>query len=260
MKTYFVYSILLIGIIVFISSCSGIKRGVSSPKVFKSDNISLPYQIYYPEVYGKQKVPVIVFLHGSGERGNDNKKQSVHVVPYLTSSEVQTKFPCVVIAPQCPENLSWSPVERTSWTPKSGDPATLPSKALIEMVSKIKSDKNIYPTRIYLIGLSMGGFGTFDLLSREPSLFAAGAPICGGADLKVLNKYAQTPMWLFHGAKDPVVPVKLSQEAYQAMQEAGFDVRYTEYPEGDHNIWEEAVRQSGFLEWLFNQYQGKNIR
>jgi predicted peptidase len=260
MKINLEYASIAVAIILLLASCGGVKRGVSTTKIFESSATTLPYQVFYPDVYGKQKVPVIVFLHGSGERGNDNVQQLKHVVPYLTSVEVQSKYPCVVISPQCPKNLDWSPLDRTTWTAIAGQPTTAPTQALIELIKKVKSDKNIYDSRIYIIGMSMGGFGAFDILSREPSLFAAGAPICGGADLTVIQKYSQIPIWIFHGAKDTVVPVKKSQEAYEVMQSGGFNVRYTEYPEGGHNIWEQAVREQGFLEWLFDQYRGKSIR
>jgi predicted peptidase len=236
------------------------KKGMLSPKIYKTADLSLPYQIYYPENYGKSKVPVVVFLHGSGERGVDNVKQLLHVIPYLTSKEIQAKFPCIVIVPQCPESSSWSPVDRKSWQSKSGEAITPSGAAVISLVEKISKNKNIYSSRIYLMGLSMGGFGTYDLLSRRPDLFAAGAPICGGADLAVIHKYSNIPIWIFHGNQDPVVPVKLSKEAYDEMLKMGVNVKYTEYDGAGHDIWEKAIREDGFLDWMFNQYKGKGIR
>jgi predicted peptidase len=250
----------LVCVVILWSSCT-VKKGVLIPQQYKSGNTTLPYNIYYPESYKKDtKLPIIIFLHGSGERGVDNQKQNVHVIPYLTSPEIQSQYPAVIISPQCPENQTWSPVDRQSWRPLGSAPMTSPGKALMALIDKISKDRHIEPNRIYIIGLSMGGFGTFDLVSRNPQRFAAAAPICGGADLDKMADYAHVPMWIFHGAQDDVVPVRLSQEAYQKLVDLGGRASYTEFAEGNHSVWEEAVRTPGFMDWLFAQYRGKDIR
>jgi predicted peptidase len=260
MKTFYIGLLLVIATFILFSACSTSKKGIVNPKIFKKGTTSLPYQIYLPTEYGKKRVPLIVFLHGSGERGTDNIKQGIHVLPYLTSPDVQKKNPCVVIAPQCPENESWSPVNRENWSPIPDAPATPSMNNLIGLIEDLKKDKNIDPNRIYIIGLSMGGFGTFDIMSRKPLLFAAGVPICGGGDYKLVSDYAHVPIWIFHGDQDPAVPVRLSRSAYGALTDVGCQVKYTEYPGGGHDIWERAVREPGFIDWLFDQYIGKGIR
>jgi predicted peptidase len=261
MKLYSFFAFLSIVLIaISMTSCGSIRKGVITKKTFAGPSSTLPYQMYYPKTKGDNRIPVIIFLHGSGERGSDNIKQGIHVVPYLTSKEVQSKYPCIVIAPQCPENDTWSPVDRSSWKPKNDAEATEPMKNLFKLVEQIKLDKKVEPNRIYIIGLSMGGFGTYDALSRDPQMFAAAAPICGGSDVSKMINYAHVPLWIFHGAKDPVVPASLSDDAYKAFVAANGYVKYTEYPEGGHDVWENAVREQGFLDWLFSQYKGKEIR
>ncbi len=243
------------------TSCSTYKKGVINKRIYTSSTSSkLPYQLFYPSYKGDNRLPLIVFLHGSGERGNDNIKQGIHVVPYLMSDEVQNVNPCIVLAPQCPEGEDWSPVDRSTWSPISDAAATEPMNNLISLIKKLKENKQVDPNRIYIIGLSMGGFGTFDLLSREPLLFAAGTPICGGGDLKVISNYASVPLWIFHGDKDEAVPVKRSREAYEAFKSVGGTAKYTEYVNAGHGIWENAVRESGYIDWLFSQYRGKGMR
>jgi predicted peptidase len=255
---YYLFVVVVFGLLI-LSSCKTIKKGMHS-SVYTSGGSSLPYQLYYTEIKTDNRIPLVIFLHGSGERGNDNKKQSVHVVPYLTSQEVQVNHPCIVLSPQCPEGGTWSPVDRNTWAPKIGADATQPTKDLIALINKLKTKHKIDPNRIYIIGLSMGGFGTFDLLSREPNMFAAAAPICGGADVTAMTKYRSVPLWIFHGDKDEAVPVKLSREAYAAFGKIGGYAKYTEYEGGGHDIWEQAVREPGFIEWLFGEYRGKGIR
>jgi predicted peptidase len=123
----------------------------------------------------------------------------------------------------------------------------------MELLDKVAKDKHIDASRIYIGGLSMGGFGTFDLLARRPELFAAAVPVCGGADLEKAASYKSVPIWVFHGAKDPVVPADLSRSLIKVIEQAGGSPRYTEYPEGGHDVWNMAIREPELLPWLFNQ-------
>ncbi len=247
--------IIIIGLIGLLG-CNTVKKGVTIPLIFTSSTQdTLPYNIFYPTSYGKkgEKVPLFLWLHGAGERGNDNKVQLNNVVPYLISPDVQAQFPAVLLVPQCPKEGYWSPFKRFEWSIINGGDVTLPMKAVIQLLEKLMLDPNIDKERIYVGGLSMGGFGTLDLLSRRPELIAAAVPICGGADLGKVKNYKDVPLWIFHGTKDDVVKPDLSRDLVAKLKQLGSNPIYTEYPEGNHGIWEAAIREPKLLPWLFSQ-------
>ncbi|MBK9255673.1 MAG: prolyl oligopeptidase family serine peptidase [Saprospiraceae bacterium] len=248
----------LMTVILVFSNCT-VKKNVFLAKENKAKNeITLPYNIFYPDSYAKgEKVPLLIFLHGAGERGKDNKSQLIHVAPYLTNLEIRTKFPAVLLFPQCPEEDYWVPVKRFEWSLENSGKVTPAMSAVISLLEDVIKDKNIDQNRIYVAGLSMGGFGTLDLISRKPELFAAAVPICGGADLEKASNYAHLPLWIFHGAKDDVVRVTLSRDLYKTLKAIGSPVKYTEYPEGGHNVWDEAILEPELLPWLFSQSKNK---
>lgn len=259
MKLINVFFIGLLLLLLF-QSC-GVKLNSFIPKIYqKAGNISLPYNIYYPQAYKKDsKIPLFIFLHGAGERGVDNKLQLTHIAPFMSEKVVTEQYPAVMLWPQCAENDYWAPVKRFEWVPVNGGTVTASMEALIDLIEDIIKDDHIDNNRIYLAGLSMGGFGTFDLLSRKPDIFAAAVPICGGADLSKTEIYKHVPLWIFHGAKDPVVPVRLSDEVVEKLKASGaHQVRYTVYPEGGHDIWNDAFNEAELLPWLFSQRKSVN--
>jgi predicted peptidase len=221
-----------------------------------SDGWALPYRLYYPAYGQNQKWPLILFLHGAGERGKDNEKQSVHVVPYLTSDSIQRLFPAVILAPQCPENDYWAPVKRFEWSFVEGGKITNAMAGVLELMKTVRKDPRIDTTRIYVIGLSMGGFGTYDIISRRPDWFAAGVPICGGGDTTKWKHFENTPLWIFHGTDDNVVPVQKSREMHEILQKQGITGNYTEYEGEGHGVWEKAIREQGLMQWMFSQNKG----
>lgn len=231
---------------------SGVQANIYNNKAIKS---TLPYNIIYPDEYYVKdaKIPLFIWLHGAGERGDDNVSQLIHIVPYLGSDIVQSKFPSIILAPQCPKEAYWAPVKRFEWSIINGGEVTPPMANLIALLETILKDSKIDKNRVYVGGLSMGGFGTLDLLSRKPEWFAAAIPICGGADLDKAKNYKQVPLWVFHGAKDTVVPAKLSRDLIDALKAMGVTPKYTEYPEGGHDVWNAAIREPELLPWLFEQ-------
>ncbi|HRQ29811.1 MAG TPA: prolyl oligopeptidase family serine peptidase [Saprospiraceae bacterium] len=247
--------IILAGIILgVITGCLTGKKAVSSPQVFiASSGLELPYQIYFPKSDVKNKLPLFIWLHGMGERGNDNINQLKHVVPFVISDSVQRKFPCIVAAPQCPDDDYWASLNSKDWEKGRQADATRPMKAVMEWIAELAKDPRVDPSRIYVGGLSMGGYGTLDLISRKPEWFAAAIPVCGGIDVSRATTFKNVPLWIFHGAKDPVVPVKLSRDLVKALEQAGAKPIYTEYPEGGHDVWNAAIREKGLMEWMFSQ-------
>ncbi|WP_020473233.1 carboxylesterase family protein [Zavarzinella formosa] len=215
---------------------------------------TLPYQIMTPaKAEVGKKYPLVIFLHGAGERGTDNEKQLVHGVPQFASEENRKKYPCFLIAPQCPDGKKWVEVDWSADSHTMPKEVSISEKLTLELIDQLLKDHPIDPKRIYLTGLSMGGYGTWDLLARKPELFAAGVPVCGGADEKTAQTLKKMPIWAFHGTKDTAVKPARSRNMVKALLEAGGHPKYTEYPEVGHNSWDKAYSDPEMFTWLFTQ-------
>jgi len=218
------------------------------------DGHTLPYRLLKPAGYDPAiKYPLVVFLHGSGERGADNEKQMSHCIPQFASEENRKNNPCFLIAPQCPENSKWSDVDWDADAHTLPQAMSDPGRLTIELVESIASEYSIDKKRLYITGLSMGGFGTWDLIARFPDLFAAAIPICGGADEATAEKIKHIPIWAFHGAKDVIVKPARSRNMVAALEKVGGKPKYTEYPHVGHDSWNPAYRDPESLKWLFAQ-------
>ncbi len=220
----------------------------------------LPYQILMPTNYDPSvKYPVILVLHGAGERGDDNMAQMKYGAPVFLNAENREKYPAIVIFPQCAKDSYWSSVtidrttKPTTFLFNYTLEANWPLQSAVDLVKSFVKEKKADKKRLYIMGLSMGGMGTMEAVSRNPKLFAAAMPICGGADLTFVKKYAKKlPFWVHHGDADAVVPVKHSRELVEALKSAGADVTYTEYPGVNHNSWDNAFAQAQLLPWFFS--------
>jgi len=249
--------ILSLILIITLSTCgAGNKESKNAfqAKTFPaSDDVDLLYNIFYPDTDDK-KLPLFIFLHGAGERGDDNSSQLMHIAPILTNPVNSQRFPAILLFPQCPSNEYWANVDVSQdgqWTPDSSDNPTAPMQRVIELIESMKLNPSVDTDRIYISGLSMGGFGTFDLLARHPDWFAGAVAICGGADLDNVENYKDIPLWIFHGAEDPVVPVELSRTGAKKLRAMEAKVKYPEYPDGGHDVWNEVYENRETLEWLF---------
>jgi predicted peptidase len=218
----------------------------------------LPYRILFPpeEVAG-EKPALILFLHGAGERGTDNEKQLTHGSKLFLDN--QARYPAIVVLPQCPPENYWAAVDidrskqPIGLTFREGKP-NWPLQAALDLVDRLVKEHNVDKKRVYIIGLSMGGMGTLEALSREPKRFAAAVPICAASDLDRAKRFARrVPIWLFHGEKDNVVDVKFSRDLHQRLQALRAEVRYTEYPNVNHNSWDNAFAEPELLPWLFSK-------
>jgi predicted peptidase len=198
--------------------------------------VKLDYLLYLPKDYDKQESwPLVIFLHGAGERGNDLELVKKHGPPKLIDEGKD--FPAIVVSPQCMQGRWWHA-------------QLLELTALVdEIEAKYKIDKS----RIYLTGLSMGGFGTWALAAYTPDRFAALVPICGGGESLGALALVRTPVWAFHGAKDPVVPLKRSQDMVDALTRFKGNVQFTVYPEALHDSWTETYNNQDVWKWLFEQ-------
>jgi predicted peptidase len=216
-------------------------RGGQSEQMFEKEitkKVSLKYLLYLPKGYGEkkdQKWPLLLFLHGAGERGSDLNLVKKHGPPKLIDQGKELPF--VVVSPQCPTS---------SWWPEQVD-------ALTALLDEIQSKYAVDADRVYLTGLSMGGFGTWTLACRYPERFAALAPICGGGDKYLVSRLKNVPVWVFHGAKDPVVPLQSSTDMVEALKRAGGNVQFTVYPEAQHDSWTETYNNPKLYEWFLSQ-------
>lgn len=221
---------------------------------------TLKYRLLYPENFDPDHTyPLILFLHGAGERGSDNEKQLTHGSGLFLDPMVRKAFPAVVIFPQCPANDYWASVriDRSQPGPIRLDfsedlPPTRPMVLVQQLLDSMRNESFTDDSRLYVMGLSMGGMGTFDIVSRNPELFAAAVPICGGGNPELAGRYAtQTPMWIFHGAIDGVVSPEHSIRMALAIQQAGGAPALTIFPYTNHNSWDPAFAKPELLPWLF---------
>ena len=214
---------------------------------------TLLYRQLFPDADTFRRYPLVIFLHGSGERGNDNEAQLKWGVANFATDQNMILHPAFVIAPQCPEKMSWSNFSRTDM--KLQPTPTKPMELLIGLIHQLIKTQRIDSNRIYITGLSMGGYGTYDAIQRYPNLFAAAVPVCGAGDASKASTIANLPIWIFHGADDPAVDPKYSLEMFQALTKAGARPGFTQYPEVGHFSWLHAYSDPLMIEWLFRQHK-----
>jgi len=225
-----------------------------SPHVFKSaKGETLPYRLFVPQNYDrKKKYPLVVYLHGGGGVGDDNLKQiqggNGYLIDFFTQAESQTHDPAFVVAPQSAGD-GW--IERALSRPAP----TRQLRLVVDLIGDLQRSYSIDGSRLYVAGQSLGGFGTFAIVAEFPKVFAAGVPLCGGADESKVSSIVKTPLWVFHGEKDEAVPVDFSRRIVAAIRKAGGNVKYTEYPGEGHNIWLKVVNEPELLSWLFGQHR-----
>ncbi len=219
---------------------------------------TLDYRVLYPEeMKPGKKYPLVLFLHGAGERGSDNERQLIHGSQMWLNPVNREGYPAFVLAPQCPEDGYWAYMER----PESFMPAEMPLEVPVSPIFQTLKDlldvylamPQVDADRVYVIGLSMGGMATFDIAVRYPEVFAAAVPICGAVNPERLAGAKGVAFSIYHGDKDTVVPVEASREAYKALKKAGADVRYKEFVGCTHGSWNPAFNEPDFMSWLFRQ-------
>lgn len=237
--------------------------GLYEKHLYVTGKDTLPYRLLLPANYdASKKYPLIYFMHGAGERGNDNEKQLVHGGKLFLGEEASMKYPAIVVFPQCPANSFWSNVNfKTDSAGKriflfnaNAEP-TIAMKMAQELLHQLIKKYPVEEKQIYVAGLSMGGMGTFEIVKRNPGLFAAAIPICGGGDASTANELKATNWWVFHGAKDAVVPLKYSEEMVTALEASKARVKFTVYSDVNHNSWDNAFAEPDLLGWLFSQHK-----
>ncbi len=230
-------TILILSILLF-QACVSHKEAMVGQQTAQSlqkeivKQIRVQYFLYLPDNYNKTSAnwPLLLFLHGAGERGNNINKVKVHGPPKLIANG--RSFPFLVLSPQCPEGRWWS------------------TETLNVLLNEIVNQYRVDRDRIYLTGLSMGGYGTWSMATEYPDRFAAIAPICGGGDPEKAERIKNLPIWVFHGAKDSVVPIEQSQRMVDALKELGSDVKFTVYPQAGHDAWTDTYHNKELYDWF----------
>jgi predicted peptidase len=229
----------------------------SREKYISGTGDTLNYRMLFPDWDTLRKYPLVIFLHGSGERGNDNESQLKFGVMHFAEDKTSSMYPAFIIAPQCPQNMRWANIYENSSTSEIHllQPPSKPMKLLIELIQKIKKEFPVDDNRIYITGLSMGGYGTYDAIERYPQLFAAAVPVCGAGDTSKAASIANIPIWIFHGAEDPTVSPKYSLQMLEALTKAGAHPGFTQYPEVGHFSNKGVYTDPQMIAWLFRQHK-----
>ena len=260
-------AILSISFFLLTITISAFSQSTFEKKYYINDRDTLPYNLLIPESLAENpeawkenpvgkvtsKYPLILFLHGAGERGVDNEKHIVHIKNLFLNNKNRKKYQAFVVAPQCPDGRRWVEV---NWSAESHSMPEKPSWAMKHTMDLLNDLIKKYPvdtTRIYLTGLSMGGYGTWDVMARQPEKIAAAIPICSGGDEKMAEKIKDIPVWVFHGEKDKVVSVRRSQNMVEAIKNAGGNPKYTEYKGVGQGSWIKAYNEKLLLEWMFEK-------
>ncbi|MFK7813946.1 MAG: alpha/beta hydrolase-fold protein [Maribacter sp.] len=250
----------LLVFLLFSCKSNNLEENVPKYRSFEYSNTSgvLPYRALLPENYDASKsYPLVLILHGAGERGNDNIAQLTHGSSLFLKKEVREKFPAIVVFPQCPEDSYWSNVEKKR-DPKSftftfspdGEP-TQAMQTLQGLIPDLRNKYKIDQNRMYVGGLSMGGMGTLELVRRNPNMFAAAFSICGGAHPETAPQLTNTKWWFFHGDADVVVDYQYSVNMVNALKAENVNPKFTTYEGVNHNSWENAFAEPELLPWLF---------
>ena len=224
--------------------------------IFTSGKDTLRYRLLRPEKeVADKKYPLLLFFHGAGERGNDNELNLVHVPELLTDSAGRKKYPCFIVITQCPLDKRWVEVnwgDEKEIMPKT---ISITEKLTMELEDSLQKNLAVDSTRLYITGLSMGGFATWDLISRYPEKFAAAAPVCGGGDESQSEKLTHIPIWAFHGELDKTVHTSRSINMVNAVNKCGGNAKITLYENVQHNSWINAYGDPELFEWLFQQHK-----
>lgn len=205
--------------------------------------INVNYLLYFPSeyyIFEDKKWPLIMFLHGGAEQGNDLNLVKKNGIPKIIDKK--KNFPFVVVSPQCPEGYWWS------------------NDVLITLLDEIIKSYNIDKNRIYLTGISMGGYATWELAMEYPEKFAAIAPICGGGDPYHIDRIKNIPVWAFHGEKDKVVKVYKSKRMVKALRKCGGNVKLTIYPDMRHDVWTITYNNQELYKWFLKHKRQKLIK
>ena len=254
----------VIGAMTAVSAVAGVKKipaaQLTVPLVYtNAQGATIPYRFAAPkEIDLEKKYPLVILFHGAGERGTNNVAQLVHgatdILNYMREKKIEGYF----IAGQCPSGKQWVD---TPWNQLSHTMPEKPSESMalmIELIEKTMKELPVDRDQVLVTGISMGGYGTWDIVQRHPDWFAAAMPCCGGGDAALAWKIREVPIWAFHGDQDTVVPFKRSRDMVVALWAVNGKIRYREYPGVGHGCWGPTYADwNQVLAWFFAQRKGK---
>lgn len=218
------------------------------------DGMVVKYRWSEPEkIEPGKSYPLVLFLHGAGERGDDNKAQLKHGVIPIIDGAKKLGTPVFLIAPQCPTGRWWSDPAPDRTRLNAADQPNPLMDNVLALIAEIQSKHPVDPKRFHVTGISMGGFGTWDLLARAPGRIASAIPICGGGDPTLAEKFKNVPIWAFHGEADEVVPVQGTRNMITALEKAGGKPKVTYYPEVGHDSWTRTYKDIDVIRWMLEQ-------
>lgn len=234
---------------------SGAEQKIEAREFKGKDGHTMPYRILIPPDYDSgKKYPLVLCLHGAGGRGSDNTSRGSQAFASLSNAKVQKEYPAFLLTPQCPKDKKWANI---NWKKGSYSIETVKMsdelKTVLEILESVKKEFSIDPARIYVTGQSMGGYGTWDIILRNPQLFAAAIPVCGAGDPSQAEKISHLSLWVFHGDADTTVPVNGSRDMVEALKKVNGKIKYTEYPGCGHNSYVPAWSEKDIIPWLFQQ-------
>ena len=243
-------------VLIFSLNSQALDKEKFKANVFKNDDGQLNYRLFQSkDMKEGEKYPLVLTFHGSSSCGDDNISQlkerrgPLEIMDYTERKKVKA----FILSPQCPGGQAWV---NTPWYGKSHTMPKEPAFAMkmtLALLDKLMKDLPIDKSRIYVTGLSLGGFGTWDIIQRKPELFAAAIPVCGGGDTAEAKKLAKLPIWIFHGDNDTIVYTKRSRDMFKALKAAKAKVQYTEYENTGHDSFTETYKNDKVLDWFFSQ-------
>ena len=222
-------------------------------------NDTLPYRLYRSQKADtmSEALPLVIFLHGAGERGNDNYMQLKHCIKYFLDDTVTGRYPFLLMVPQCPNEKRWV---NTDWSQPEHTMDSVPTaelRGVMTVLDSLIACRAVDSTRVYISGISMGGFGVWDALQRWPEKFAAAIAICGGGDPAYADAMKDVPVYIFHGLRDGIVMPSRSIQMYDALKDVGNEeAALFTYPDLEHGCWDEAFSTTGLFGWLFGKKNG----
>lgn len=239
--------------LIFTFRLSAQQKGEIVSEVYVSPSVdTLPYQFRISSgMDTTKKYPLILWLHGKGERGNDNVKQTTLIKKWLPDSLEKTNYKSFLLAPQCSEDRMWSTYDKLAKEITFDTITPEIQKSIMLLIDELSSKYPIDTNKIYIMGISMGGFGVFDMITRYPNRFAAAIPICGGADPKQKENLVKTPIWAFHGEKDVLVDKRHTKVPMELINDSTHIL--TTYPTTGHDAWNHAFKEKELLRWMFKQ-------
>jgi len=250
-----IHTIVLISFLHTMSSCQKQTTTLFDKYIYDNKTTQLPYNLHKPNIEQGKEYPLILYFHGAGERGSDNEINLKNGIQNFVNEHNLKHNPCFILVPQCNKQYRWVETDWNALSHSLPTEMSIPMSATMELLFQIIETYPIDVNRIYVTGLSMGGYASWDIITRYPNLFAAAMPICGGGDETKAKNISHIPIWAFHGTNDKVVFPVRSINMVDAINKYGGNAKLTLYENMEHNVWTITYSNQEIIDWLFEQYK-----